>query len=107
MAQGLFLETVRVAAVADVHLGLALVASNSDLARVDHDDMVARVKRGTPGRFVLAFEHASNARRQTAERLVRRVHDVPASLDLALTDRICLCDHRSPFDLAIVLAGRR
>jgi hypothetical protein len=36
------------------------------------------------GRLVLALEDARDPRREAAERLVGRVDDVPASLDLAL-----------------------
>src|SRR5512140_1890893 len=103
MAERLALEAVRVAAVADVELRFLLVRRDGDLAGVHDDDMVAGIQRRAERWLVLPFEHASDARRQTAERLVRRVHDVPASLDLALTDRICLRrGHRSPFDLAVV-----
>src|SRR5512140_1523324 len=103
MTEGLALEAVRVATVAHVELGFLLVGRNGDLAGVHDNDVVARVHRWAIEGLVLSFEHASDARRQTAERLVRRVHDVPASLDLALTDRICLRrGHRSPFDLAVV-----
>ena len=57
--------------------------------------MVARVEGGLVGRLVLALEDVRDPRREAAERLVRRVDDVPASLDLALSDRIGLRVHRS------------
>src|SRR6476646_9694830 len=95
VAEGLLLEALGIAAVAAVQLALELVAGHGDTSGVEHDDVVARVEAGLVGRLVLALEDARDTRGQAPERLVRRVHDVPASLDLALPDRIGLRVHRS------------
>src|SRR5512140_2262224 len=93
--QALALEALREAAVAHVGLRLALVGADADLRRVQHDHVIARVEVRRPGRLVLALEDASDARGEAAERLVRRVHDEPASLDLALAHRVGLRVHWS------------
>ena len=56
--------------------------------------MIARVEVRRVRRLVLALEHARDPRREAAERLVRRVDDEPAPLDLALADRVGLRAHR-------------
>src|SRR5436190_15825085 len=95
VTERLLLEALGIAAVAAVELGVKLVARDSDMRRVQHDHVVAGIEARLVGRLVLAFEDACDARRKAAERLVRRIDDVPASLDLALTDRIGLRVHRS------------
>src|SRR5258708_5034255 len=95
MAEGLLLEALWVAAVPAVELALELVAGHRDLRRIQHDDVIARVQVGLVRGLVLAHEDVRDARGEAAECLVRRVHDVPASLDLALPDRIGLRVHRS------------
>src|SRR4249919_429942 len=95
VAEGLLLEALGIAAVAAVQLALELVAGHRDACGVEHDDVVARVEAGLVGRLVLALEDVRDTRGEAAERLVRRVHDVPASLDLALPDRMGLRVHRS------------
>src|SRR4029079_10690490 len=97
VAEGLLLEALGVAAVAAVELALELVAGHGDPAGVQDDHVVARVQARLIGRLVLALEDVRDARGEAAERLVRRVDDVPASLDLALSDRIGLRVHRSSF----------
>src|SRR6187399_628971 len=106
VAQGLLLEAGGISAVAGVELRFELVAADRDLGRVEHDDVVTRVQVRLIERLVLALEDRRDARGESAERLVRRIDDVPASLDLALTDRVGLRVHRSscsPF----VRSGRR
>src|SRR5262245_13694208 len=94
MAQRLLLVALRVAAVADVELRLALVAADRDARRVQDDHMVAGVEVGLPGRLVLALEDARDPRRQAAKRLVGGIDDVPAPLDLAFACRVGLRAHR-------------
>src|SRR5215213_994650 len=84
----LLLEALGVAAMAAVELALELVARHRDVRRVEHDHVVAAVETRLVGRLVLALEDARDARGKAAERLVRRIDDVPAPVDLALTDRI-------------------
>src|SRR5436309_3558236 len=95
MTEGLLLQALRMAAMPDVQLRFLLVACHGDPGRVQDDHVVAGVEVRRPGRLVLALEHARNARRETSERLVRRIHDVPAPLDLALADRVGLRAHAS------------
>src|SRR5690349_4304411 len=105
VTEGLLLVALGIAAVAGVDLALELVARHGDPLRVEHDHVVAAIEVGLVCRLVLALEHARDARRKTAERLVGRIHDEPASLDLALTDRHGLRVHRcsrSPFVLSPV-----
>ena len=90
VTEGLLLVALGMAAVADVELRLALVAGDGDPRRVEDDDVVARVEVRRVGRLVLALEDAGDPRRQAAERLVRGIDDEPASLDLALTNRVGL-----------------
>src|SRR6188472_4420567 len=97
VTERLLLEALGVAAVAAVQLALELVAGHGDPAGVQDDHVVARVEAGLVCRLVLALEDVRDARGEAAERLVRRVDDVPASLDLALSDRIGLRVHRSSF----------
>src|SRR4051795_4943028 len=97
VTERLLLEALGVAAVAAVQLGLELVAGHRDTAGVEHDHVITRIEIRLVGRLVLALEDTRDARGETAERLVRRVHDVPAPLDLALSDRIGLRVHRSSF----------
>src|SRR6478672_11859406 len=97
MAEGLLLEALGIAAVSAVELALELVAGHRDAPGVEDDHVVARVEARLVGRLVLALEDVRDARGEAAERLVRRVDDVPASLDLALSDRIGLRVHRSSF----------
>src|SRR6478752_7111793 len=97
MAECLLLEALGIAAVSAVELALELVAGHRDAPGVEDDHVVARVEARLVGRLVLALEDVRDARGEAAERLVRRVDDVPASLDLALSDRIGLRVHRSSF----------
>src|SRR3954447_21378299 len=95
VTQGLLLEALGIAAVAAVELALELVARHRDSRGVQHDDVIPRVEARLVGWLVLALEDARDARGKAAERLVRRVDDVPASLDLARADRVGLRAHRS------------
>src|SRR4051794_1648935 len=95
VTESLLLEALGVAAMAAVELALELVARHRDVRGVEHDDVVAAVEAGLVGRLVLALEDARDARGKAAQRLVRRIHDVPAPVDLTLTDRIGLRVHRS------------
>src|SRR4051794_26404551 len=110
--EGLLLEALGIAAVAAVQLGLELATRHRDTRGIEDDDVVARVEIRLVGRLVLALEDARDARGEAAERLVRRVNDVPAAHDLALSDRVGLRVHRSsfsPFDRCDVrpMAPRR
>src|SRR5439155_1694038 len=94
VAQGFLAVALWIAAVADVDLALELVARDRDAACVEDDHEVAGVEvRGVAG-LVLALEDAGDPRRQPAKRLVGRVDDEPASVDLALACRIRLRVHR-------------
>src|SRR4051812_3899349 len=95
--EGLLLEALGIAAVAAVQLGLELATRHRDARGIEDDDVVARVEIRLVGRLVLALEDARDARGEAAERLVRRVNDVPAAHDLALSDRVGLRVHRSSF----------
>src|SRR6476619_6612381 len=95
VTERLLLESLGIAAVAAVELALQLVAGHRDARRVQDDDVVAGVEAWLVGRLVLALEDTRDTRGEPAEGLVRRVDDVPASVDLALTDRIGLRVHRS------------
>src|SRR5450759_4058103 len=97
VTERLLLVPARVAAVPRIDLGVELVAADGDLRGVEHDHVIAAVQVGRVGRLVLAHEDAGDPRREPAERLVRRVDDVPASLDLRLPERIRLRGHVSPF----------
>src|SRR3972149_9530939 len=88
LPERLLLEAVRVSAVAYVELRLQLVARHRDAGRVDHDHVVAGVDMGGEGRLVLALEDTGDARREAAERLVRRPPAEPAAPHLALPRRI-------------------
>src|SRR5690349_17393715 len=90
VTQGLLLEAAGIPAVALVQLRLELVPGHGDPGGVQDDDVVAAVHVGRIGGLVLALEDVRDPRREAAERLVRRVDDVPASLDLALPRRIGL-----------------
>ena len=96
VAEGLLLVALGMAAVAAVDLRVELVPGHRDLRGVQHDHVVARVDVRGVGGLVLALEDTGDPRRQAAERLVRRVNDVPASLDLAFTRRVGLGGHGSP-----------
>src|SRR3990172_13153458 len=95
LAERLLLVALRVAAVPDVQLRLRLPAAHCDLGRVEDVHVVAGVEMLGVGRLVLARENAGDLGREAAECLARRVHDEPASLDLALPDRVGLGVHRS------------
>src|SRR6185295_8250703 len=95
LAERLLLEALGMAAVADVGLGLELGRADRDLARVQHDHVVAAVEVRRPGRLVLALEDASDTRGEAAERLARRIHDEPVPLDLALSRCVRLVVHQS------------
>src|SRR3954447_11253730 len=95
--EGLLLEALGIAAVAAVQLGLELATRHRDARGIEDDDVVAGVEIRLVGRLVLALEDARDARGEAAERLVRRVNDVPAAHDIALSDRVGLRVHRSSF----------
>src|SRR5512146_1742869 len=95
VAERLLLVALRMPAVADVLLGLELVAAHRDLRGVQDDHVVARVEVRRVGGLVLPLEDARDLGREAAERLARRVHDEPPSLDLALPSRVGLRVHRS------------
>src|SRR3954453_6597122 len=95
VAEGLLAVALREPAVPDVELGLALVAADGDPRGIEHDHVVARVEVRRPGRLVLALEDARDPRREAPERLVGRVDDEPAPIDLALSRRVGLRVHRS------------
>src|SRR5262245_60963703 len=91
----LLLEALRVAAVADVGLRVVLGGGDRDLLRVEDDHVVATVEVRRPGRLVLAFEDTGDTRGEATERLARRIHDEPLSLDLALSRGVRLVVHHS------------
>src|SRR3954451_4896328 len=95
MAERLLAVALGEAAVPDVELALALVAGDGDPRGVEDDDVIARVEVRRPGRLVLAFEDARDPRREAPERLVGRVDDEPAPIDLTLSRRVGLRVHRS------------
>src|SRR3990172_9551087 len=95
LAERLLLEALRVAAVPDVELALDLVTTDGDLRSIQDDHVVARVEVLRVGGLVLPGEDAGDLCREAAECLARRVNDEPASLDLALPDRVGLGVHRS------------
>src|SRR5262245_29948641 len=95
VTERLLLEALRVATVARVDLAFELVARDGDATGIQDDDVIAGIEVGLEGGLVLALEDARDARGKPTQRLIRRVNDVPASLDLALAGRIGLRVHRS------------
>src|SRR4051812_20237886 len=104
MAERLLAIALREPAVPDVELALALVAAHGDPRGVQDDDVIAGIEVRRPGRLVLALEDARDPRREAPKRLVGRVDDEPAPIDLALSGRVGLRVHRSscsPIDRSV------
>src|ERR1019366_2932911 len=96
VAEGLLLVALGVAAMADVELRLELVAADRDPGSIEDDHVVPRIEVRSIGRLVLAYEDMGDPRCEAAERFIRRIDDVPASVDLALTRRVGLRGHDAP-----------
>src|ERR1035437_8475454 len=96
VAEGLLLVALGMAAVADVELRLELVAADRNTGGIEDDHVVPGVEVRSVGRLVLADEDMGDPRCEAAERFVRRIDDVPASVDLALTRRVGLRGHDAP-----------
>ena len=68
--------------MAAVHLLVELAPGQPDLLGVGHDDEVAGVEVRDVARTVFAREHHRDARGESPEHLVRRIHDVPVMPDI-------------------------
>src|SRR5258708_18003118 len=101
LAERLLLDPLGMSAVALVGLRLQLRRGYRDLAGIEHDHMIAGVEVRGPGRLVLAGEDEGDARGETTQRLIRRIDDEPAALDLALSRGIRLVVHQSSCPVAV------
>ena len=79
--------------MATVDLLRPLAGRQLDLFRVDHDDVIAVVDVGRPGRLRAALEGARDPYRERAEPLPGRVDDVP--LVIRLGRLLLIGAHRS------------
>jgi len=75
------LQVADVAGEAVVHLVVQLGASDGNLLRVDHDDIIASVDVRSELGLMLAAQTAGDLGRQTTERLVRCINHEPIALD--------------------------
>src|SRR5258708_21204429 len=104
LAERLLLDPLGMSAVALVGLRLQLRRGYRDLAGIEHDHMIAGVEVRGPGRLVLAGEDEGDARGETTQRLIRRIDDEPAALDLACSRAVRLGVHASSCPGSIALS---
>lgn len=72
-----FLQAAGVHGVVAIHLLVRLAARNSDVRRIRHNNIVARIHRRIVDWLVLAHQRHGDRARKTAKYALTRIHMVP------------------------------
>lgn len=97
LTRGLGALTTRVTGVGDVFLLVELLARETYLLSIDHDDVVTVVVVRSIVRLVFATQDVRDAAGQTAYDFTFGVDDVPLALDRLLVGRFSLITQRIHF----------